>query len=254
MRWGCLRVAPSVGVTFLACLIAWPVSTAAYPSQRPNLKPLPPFDLRVGLPDRLDQGERALRFSVATMNLGTHPLELLGVPHSVHDVEARQCVEWMMEVCVSHEPVGAMVLHESHGHWHYEDFARYELRTVTNGKVDMDAGGLVAGGEKASFCLRDDEYADEQSAARTQRRYIGCLSLLQGISAGWQDVYAHFLSGQQIPIDSVPDDEYGLVVYVNTDGSLQESNYSDNMATRRLRLVDGGTRVIALEDDEPIIP
>lgn len=240
----------------IACvLVAGPVQADDFEAQLPNLKPIPPFDLQIGDPDSPDQGDRALRFSISTMNVGQHALELFGDPAgSAEELDAYQCVIWTEErLCDQREPVGTMAFHLEHLHWHFQDFARYELRVVVDDEVDMSPNGLVAGGDKVSFCLVDSGPAEEGPRDHP-RWYVGCLGALQGITPGWQDTYHHGLPDQQIIIDAVPDGVYELLVRINPEASILETDSTDNVSGHRLRLLDGGTRIIPIEDDEPIIP
>lgn len=244
-----------IAVLALASLALMVSAAAGAPATLPDLKPLPPDDLVVAIPDQLEQGERALRFTVTTMNVGNYALELLGIPTAdPMRATAMQCMSWLTRVCTERRASGELAFHEEHSHWHFEGYALYELRTLVGDDPDMGPDGLVAGGEKVSFCLQDGDAASERPPGDAPRIYRGCWGLLQGISPGWADTYDYVLPGQQIVIDAVPDGRYALVVTIDPEGRLAETLRSNNVAVRRLEIFRGGSKVIPIDDDEPVIP
>jgi hypothetical protein len=86
------------------------------------------------------------------------------------------------------------------------------------------AGAIVARGHKAAFCLVD-LYHPPGSAAPS-----GAVPDLrvQGISAGWADVYHRGLDCQWIDITGVPSGRYVLEVEINPAHVIHEGNYSNN--------------------------
>ena len=103
-----------------------------------------------------------------------------------------------------------------HGHYHFEEFADYELLD-TNGAV-------VAAGHKVGFCLLDDHAWS--STASPQAKY-DCY--FQGIQAGWADVYAAGLPCQYIDITGVRGGQYELKLTVNPAGLIAESDTNNNV-------------------------
>ncbi|HWW01808.1 MAG TPA: lysyl oxidase family protein [Candidatus Acidoferrum sp.] len=102
-----------------------------------------------------------------------------------------------------------------HGHYHFEEFADYEL---------LDGNGnVVASGHKVGFCLLDDH--PWSPTASPQVKY-DCWN--QGIQSGWADVYAAGLPCQYIDITGVPPGDYALKMVVNPYGLLAESDTNNN--------------------------
>jgi hypothetical protein len=260
------------------------------PLQVPNLVPRAPSGLVID-PHGEDTGGEELRFALATMNVGDWALDLVGevvAPHGEAPEEeaiARQCVRFVLDTgavqCLERREVGTLVWHPEpdHQHWHFADFADYELRVLTpSGQPDMSPGGLVAASEKVSFCLLDSSQAwapfvhtsdpaknvteaEENlrqatlwaKAFRSVPRNSRCPEddpdLRQGISPGYQDVYAASTSGQSVPLGGVPDGTYALVVTVNPRGVLFEATRSDNTASVAVRIEPdgaGGRRAVVL--------
>lgn len=216
--------------------------------QLPNLVPLPVYGVRVGAAD--DEGGTALRFDTATANRGAFALDLAageGAPDQT--ASAEQCVSWTApRSCVGRAPVGRFVLHPEHGHTHLEGYALYELRHLDpDGDADLAPEGLVAAGPKASFCLVDSQ-RDRQTTdpAYASSYYMSCGSPpagVQGISPGWRDLYTSSLPGQQVELDGVPDGDYAIVLTVDPDDRLHESDDADNTSVTAVRLSGDAARV-----------
>jgi len=200
----------------------------------PNLRPAKPYDIQLGYSDSFDfsNPNEALRFSMASGNVGQYALDLLGFPPKDETrTTASQCVTWIGKVCTERQEAGEFIFHPDHGHWHLDSFAAYELRAVTRkGAVDMTDAGLVATSGKVSFCMMDTQPVTQAEDETAVGFYNACVGVYQGISAGWEDVYDYGLPGQQIIVKDIPDGTYALVVKSNVDGQLLETDYSDNVA------------------------
>jgi hypothetical protein len=216
--------------------------------QLPNLVPLKPYDVHVGSTD--DGMGTAIRLSVSTANRGRYALDLTAVPNAgfPQTSDAYQCVSWATErVCLERRLVGQFVFHQAHDHYHFEDYALYELRTLDEtGQPDMSPAGLAAPGVKASFCLIDydpDGPPQHPVYENPHPLYLTCTGSfgvgVQGISPGWRDTYVSRLDGQQIPIDNVPDGDYAVVVTADPKNQLAEANETDNVSFVRIRLTGG---------------
>jgi hypothetical protein len=101
-----------------------------------------------------------------------------------------------------------------HRHYHYEDFATYNLLTPD--------GGQVVAGHKQAFCAFDDDavWPDAGPAKYT------CMN--QGISVGWSDTYDDFLECQWVDVTAVAPGDYLLEVVVNPNRVIAEKDYSNN--------------------------
>lgn len=248
MRIG--RTSPLTPVVVLCVVLATAVASGG-PREMdlPNLKPLPAEELLIAPADRGSGVDTALRFGVTTMNLGDYALELLGLPKGEDRFDAWQCTRWAARACLLRSKAGEIVFHADHNHWHYDNFAVYELRRLVDGQVDMSPEGLVVEGVKASFCLQDSGTADEsrREFPPSPRVYWGlCQGVFQGISPQWQDSYGPSLPGQQIVLRSVPDGTYALVVTIDPLGLLYETTRADNVSVRLLELSRDGSSVRGL--------
>ncbi|HVF52255.1 MAG TPA: lysyl oxidase family protein [Actinomycetota bacterium] len=251
MRWRSVLVLASVAIFLPSSAVGRVLPDRQRPApvqeQFPNLVPLPAGDLEVGHDD--DEALRAIRFSVSIWNAGDYSFDVLGRPEAADpfgEAEAEQCVAWATpRTCLQRKSVGSLVYHQEHDHYHFEDFALYELRKFrSNGSVNMSPKGLVSSSEKVSFCLVDIERRDGSDPTYTAPwpLYFGCYTGLgqQGISPGWVDVYPSSLPGQFVPIEGVPDGRYAIVLHTDPGGKVFESNDDDNVSVVGIELAGGG--------------
>jgi hypothetical protein len=149
-------------------------------------------------------GERRLmRFSTTTPNIGELDL-VLGDPATTTGFEFAPC----------------------HGHFHFEDYARYEL-------VDA-SGAIVAEGHKQAFCLLDSEPVGLPGAATRPRYHCG----FQGLQRGWADTYGSNLDCQWVDVTDVDDGRYLLRISVNPERVLLESDYDNNVVEVPVTVTD----------------
>ena len=138
---------------------------------------------------------KLLRFAVAVPNLGTGDL-ILGKPQDNPALfEFSPC----------------------HNHFHFTGFARYELRDAGNSTVLL--------GRKQSFCIQDSQRVTPGAPTHS----YNCNN--QGISVGWEDIYDATIACQFLDITAVPAGNYTLVVTVNPDQTLTETDLTNNVAT-----------------------
>ncbi|HEX2241297.1 MAG TPA: lysyl oxidase family protein [Actinomycetota bacterium] len=242
-----------VGLAGILWLAAAPVARPQTPTladQLPNLVPLAPEDIEIRQVD--GGGEPALRFSVWIANEGDYAFELVARAQDYSarsDALAEQCIAWAgPRACTERRSIGTLSYHQAHGHYHFEDFALYELRRVAApGRPDMSERGLVRTSEKVSFCLQDVQRRDgvDPLYATPWPLYYGCFAGqgVQGISPGWVDIYSWGTPGQQIPLKGIADGTYALVLYTDPGNRVFETNDSDNMSIAIVDLLRGGKKV-----------
>lgn len=212
----------------------------------PNLVPAITF-AEIGYYYSLDENGEVVpsppnvRFSVAVRNEGAYPMDLLGDPSTdLTSTTAQQCVAWTERVCRRREQVGGFAWHAEHNHFHFQEFATYELRRLdADGHVDPSPEALLQTAPKVSFCLMDTEATRSDAPPPF---YVQCLGVSQGISPGWQDVYSNVLPGQGLSVEGLPDGRYGLVVRLDPNNRLYETNETDNETAVIVEIFDGGTQ------------
>lgn len=136
-------------------------------------------------------------------------------------------------------PVGQLVYHPEHHHFHLDGAARYRL-------IDADTGIIVRESPKVSFCLADVAIVDATLPGYRQAPvYNACVHnpyatfAEMGISIGWADVYGKSLVGQSLDVTdlmTLPAKNYILESTTNPDGLLHESNGGPVSATVTVRI------------------
>ena len=132
------------------------------------------------------------------------------------------------------------VVSETHLHWHFPGFERYELRRL--------GGALVGRDRKTGFCLRD-AYETRALGRRPvwttecARGRPDALIVRQGISPGFGDDYVPLKEGQAIDVTGLRG-RFVLVHRANPDRVLRESSYTNNAASVLLELGDGRATVL----------
>ena len=138
--------------------------------------------------------------------------------------------------------VGSLVYVEedTHEHWHLLEFMSYELRRVRD-------FSLVVRDHKSGFCLGDRYDADSarllpgEPAGRVYNTNCGpkersLLTIEEGISVGWGDVYEAWRDQQYLDVTGLAAGRYVLVHRVNAGRPLGESRYGNNASSVRISL------------------
>lgn len=140
---------------------------------------------------------KIMRFTIGTPNIGARDL-VMGIPANHPELYHYS---------------------ECHDHYHFDEFARYELRSGDE---------LITRGHKQAFCMLDT-ISWAWPAALPQ---FDCAN--QGVSRGFSDVYDSGLPCQWIDVTDVPPGDYQLFITLNNPrpGSLLpvlgERDYSNN--------------------------
>lgn len=219
----------------------------------PDLRTLPPYELRLAVDA---QGGREIRFSNAVWNAGAGPLEVRGrLAARSGGIHIDQRVYRGNGAFTTFDR-GELIFHHPHDHWHWEGFSIYEVWSVT---ADGSLGELLASSDKVSYCMRDDTAVEsgprDWSTLPARQipdrpRYLGCGWQLQGISAGWSDIYIESLPGQAVDISDLPDGLYALKSTVNPEGLLAEADTTNNAAITFFALREGQVQMIAVRAGE----
>jgi hypothetical protein len=221
------------------------------------------------LPDLVQSPPRALEvyrtgdtwklaFLSAVENDGRGPMLLVGSrPDQADPAMSVEQLVRRSDGTMSNYPVDGeirFVQSETHRHWHFLDFERYDIVTPDGETVGRD--------EKTGFCLGDRYDAarsvelpgEPEQPVWTQECGRGQperLIVREGISPGYGDDYVPRLEGQSIDITGLPPGRYVLRHRVNVDRALRESDYGDNSAEVPFELTwseSGTPTVVAVYD------
>lgn len=241
------RIAFPVAIASLLLLSLVEVPASALPAGVPHYPDLitrPPFSVR--LVTGKGTAVRKLFFSNTIGNVGAGPLELraendaaTGTTNAIQEIYTHGTTTGTKGspslTLVSSHAVGTFVFHPQHNHWHMEDFARYELRSIN---PDGSTGQVVATTTKFSFCMIDTDVIDSTLPDYNMGLTHACgLNARQGVRVGRGDTYSSSLPDQFIDISTIPDGTYRLVSVADPNttsrpgGRLLESNDSNNAAS-----------------------
>lgn len=195
----------------------------------PDLQTLPPTSLQLLLDE--DNERTYLRFNNSIWNSGPGKLELIGNPNQAKDqIQVVQRVYGSNPEEFAQYEVGEFVFHDQHDHWHLEQFASYEIWSVTEEGI-LETRVIMGG--KVSYCVMDVSLAENglsEGIVLPYRSYTHCEENQQGLSVGWIDTYKYFYPGQSIEVSSLKDGIYALVSTVDPLHLLVEENNHNNSA------------------------
>ncbi len=245
----------------------------------PDLVPHPPRNLHIatdaylfqlGVPsmpggcypeETLEQGaRRCLRFDQSIANHGEGAFELryrldglLTTPNLNQRIYRSDGSFWERKA-------DTYEFHPTHAHFHYKNFAQARLwRADADGRRIGTAPVRI--GRKNGFCMEDVEnyaFGEKGDAARTYTppecitpSYINLalreVSMVNGISVGWADVYNWFLADQFIEISGLADGYYLLESISDPVNTVVESDDSNNTASSLIRLCGDSAEVVGSE-------
>lgn len=211
----------------------------------PDMISMPATDIHI----ELDGATRLLRFEATLANIGVGPVEIVvdeSRPCPAEQRFASQRIYLDADADGAHDPrvdrqqvvvpAGCMIDHPTHDHWHFDSSARYVVSAV--GSRDP-----IVSSDKVSFCLRDNVPLYRAAGAQT---YGDCeRDSVQGITAGWGDIYTSELDGQQLPLPAnLADGRYCLTLSANPYHLLRESDGTNNGSRMGVQII-GNTATAA---------
>ena len=164
---------------------------------------------------------RLLRFSTGATNIGLGDL-LLGSP-----TDPKNAPFFEYAPC--------------HGHYHFSGFANYRLL-----KPD---GTIAVNGHKQAFCIEDN--VDKLGVEPNPMPPTNCDS--PGLHRGWSDVYTNHTEANWIDITGLPAGTYTLLVTLNDEHVIVESDYTNNAAQVQVTIVDDTTPELGPADTEALL-
>lgn len=243
------------GLASLAVFSYTPAATAAL--RYPDLRTLTPTDVHLGQALVGTEHNYVVRFSNWVANAGTGPLELHGTPRFPPDGQF-DATQWIYDdpAGVSIHNVGSFAFHPSHQHFHFDDFARYELWSARDferaATRNFTTGGPLHVSEKVSFCVLDLAHVEEDTGPPVAV-YQTCTPAVEGISSGWADVYHWQLPDQFVAVGRkpLPDNRYVIRSVVDPNHVLIESENPTDPA-RETDLANSAVRYFTIENGRVI--
>jgi len=200
-------------------------------------------DLVVEVPEEIvlqraqDSNETFLRFSHTTSNAGVGPAEIypdlstdtcgdegdrgrVAYQAIYQDFNDSGTFQRGVDTETTEDPVGCMIFHEIHDHYHFEDFASYELYRVKSGLLKEVS-------DKVSFCVADALSTNLDLPGAPNEPYYKFSdcdtdSGTHGISVGWADIYDASTPGQEFEVSDRNPGRYCLVARTDPLDRIEE--------------------------------
>jgi hypothetical protein len=139
----------------------------------------------------------------------------------------------------TYAPTGSMQYdpRAGHEHWHFLDFATYQLR-----KQD----GSTVRSQKEAFCIAPTDAVDLRvkgadwnpyaTGLQTTCGVVSALGIRETLQTGWGDTYGQYLPGQAFDVTDLPNGTYSVEVIANPDKHLLETDTTNNVTARTIVL------------------
>ena len=215
----------------LALLLASPAAAHAANLLYPNMRNLPPRELRF---DRTDVSQdssgnlhNVLRFSNTVYNVGEGPVEIRATINKSLNPPSGPAIQRVYDDQGGFTDIplsgSTLYYHDVHVHYHFDHWGGYELWT----RAEYDAwlaSGKTEGrpdlvGQKTTSCVTDEEFVISLLSAVWPADYppARCMPdrnnlIAQGLSSGWGDTYDYYRFEQWIDLGqgTLPDGAYVL--------------------------------------------
>jgi hypothetical protein len=198
-------------------LAAMPAVAVAGVPQYPDLRTLPPRDLRFDRTDVSIAGtgdfRNVVRFSNTVTNQGEGKLLLRGTfGANTTSAPAVQHIYDSSGADVEQHTVGSYTWHAAHQHYHFTDWGRYELWTRSGYDAWLAAGRPTTmapdvAGSKTTSCVMDEEFIRTLPGTPWPGVFPGSGCgldssnvMTQGLSVGWGDTYDYYRQEQWIDL------------------------------------------------------
>ncbi|HEX6394638.1 MAG TPA: lysyl oxidase family protein [Acidimicrobiales bacterium] len=254
-----LKVTPPYGFTFVAP--ANPANAYAPDGVNPPLEvageaPLsctPDETLNIGPNDMpgSDHPMRCLRFTTGPRDAGPGTFEIDYNPSAgaanLNDVPAFQRLYYSDGTSFV-RPAGHVEFHDTHGHFHYDGFLKFQLYHVGANHTLSRAGS----GTKVGLCPADELFADwrtfnqNEIPAETFTANCGYTTgqASLGLNVGWGDVYKWQRPGQYVDFTGDGDGYYLLDVVVNASNQAQTVSNDQNVGYAYIHVVGDNVSII----------
>ncbi|WP_250008221.1 lysyl oxidase family protein [Actinoplanes sp. M2I2] len=217
-----------------------PLKAAPSGGPRPDLRSLPAWEIALSEED----GKTYVNFGATVWNAGTSPLlvdgfrrtgtELMDAYQYYFDAKGNQ---------VGSRPAGTMEwdAREGHKHWHFTDFAQYNLLDSTQ-KLSVRSGKeafCLANTDAVDFTIPNAKWQPENTDLSTSCGANTVIAVREVLDIGNGDTYSQYRPGQSFEITDLPNGTYYIQVLANPEKKLAELDTTNNSALRQIIL--GGT-------------
>ncbi|GAB2883273.1 lysyl oxidase family protein [Nocardioides pacificus] len=221
-----------------------PVPAAKEPTSRaagepgdvsPDLRSLPAFGIRVS------RNGDFLQFSATVWNAGNSPLVVDGFRREGEDLmDGYQYFFDSDGEQTGYQKVGQLHWHDAptHQHWHFLDFARYSLLRAdrTEAVRSRKQSFCLANTDMVNYTVPGADWQPDRTDLDTACGEQTSLSIREVLSAGSGDTYMQYRAGQSFNLRALPNGVYHIAVEGNPMQRLVESDLTNNLALRRIRI------------------
>jgi hypothetical protein len=228
----------------LALLLAGPATAQAANLLYPNMRTLPPRELRFDRtdvsPDSHGDLRNVLRFSNTVYNVGGGPVEIRATINKSLNPPAGPAIQRIYDDQGGFTDIpltgSTLYYHDVHVHYHFDHWGGYELWTraeydawIASGKT-QGSPDLV--GQKTTSCVTDEEFVVSLLSAVWPADYppARCMPdrnnlIAQGLSSGWGDTYDYYRFEQWIDLgqSTLADGTYVLRSVTDPQNLVHES-------------------------------
>lgn len=206
----------------------------------PDLVPLPAS----GISTHNENGSDWLDFGATVYNAGTGPLVVEGFRRLGTGIMTGEQYFYVGGRAIGYLPTSPLVYdaRPTHQHWHWRDFARYDLLNL--------AGSVVTTSGKESFCIAPTDPINLLIPTAPVNPGNGDLATACGdatsiwirevLAPGWGDTYTQARAGQSLDITHLANGIYRIRIVANPVNGLLESSTKNNVSYRTVIL--GGVK------------
>src|SRR5262249_8454463 len=203
----------------------------------PDLVALPSWGI---VTSHTPSGRDLLDFAATVWIGGSSPLDVEGFRSQGSPVMNAYQYFWRNGHVIGRTRAGTMEFDSRHGHhhWHFEQFARYNLLTADK--------KLAVRSHKQGFCLAPEDPVDLLAPhAMWQPPAIGTTGqcgaaatvwVREMLPTGWGATYFNPVAGQSFDITNVPNGPYYIQVIANPLHVLHETRTSNDISVRKVIL------------------
>jgi hypothetical protein len=215
-----------------------PLAAAPVTGPKPDLRSLPAWGVTL---EKAEDGKEYVTFAATVWNAGTSPLVVDGFRRTGEDLmDAYQYFYDATGAEVGVRPAGTMQwdARDGHLHWHFTDFAQYNLLDSTK--------ELAVRSGKEAFCLANTDPVDytlpranwrpDNTDLSSSCGQSTAVAVREALDIGSGDTYSQFLPGQAFDVTDLPNGTYWIEVRANPELHLAELRTDNNTAMRKVIL------------------
>lgn len=205
-------------------------------SALPDLRPLPAWLVQT----TNISGQDLLQFGATVWVGGNGPLDVGGYRVNGSPVMPAYQYFWKNGHVIGRVGVGTIGFDSQpgHNHWHFEQFAEYQLLSATQTVVvrSQKVGFCIAPTDDIDLALPHASWLPVGVGLSGQCGSPTALSVQEMMPVGWGDTYVQTISGQAFDISSIPNGTYYIEIVANPMHVLRETNMGNDTSLRKVIL------------------